>query len=165
MNLVLVRHAIAAARDAVQWPDDAVRPLTPAGERRFRKAAKGLMRLVPTVDLVLASPFARAWRTAGILHQEAGWPEPTPEEGIEAGRSPAEGMEVVRAHLDTRTVALVGHEPNLSELGSMLLAGSATRVAFDFKKGGAACLFLETGRPGKALLRWFVSPKTLRRLA
>ena len=74
MELYLVRHAVAEARDAEQWPDDGLRPLTADGEAKFRKAARGLHRLAPTVDAVVASPFTRAWRTAELLQEEAGWP-------------------------------------------------------------------------------------------
>jgi len=165
MDLYLVRHAIAQNRDPAKWPDDGKRPLTPEGEERFRRAARGLRRIVPTVQLVLASPFDRAWRTAELLREETGWPKPEPARAIEAGRSPTEGVELLRAHLHAESVALVGHEPNLSELASTLLTGNATRLAMDFKKGGVACLGLDELRRGSAILRWFVSPKLLRSLA
>jgi phosphohistidine phosphatase len=166
MDLYLVRHAIAENRDSAKWPDDSKRPLTPEGEDRFRKAARGLRRIVPTVELVLASPFDRAWRTAELLRDEAGWPEPQPAPAIEAGRSPSEGIELLRGHLQAQSAALVGHEPNLSELTSTLLTGNATRLAMDFKKGGVACLQIDGSlRRGSAFLLWFVSPKLLRSLA
>ena len=67
MNLYIVRHAVAHKRDAELWPDDAKRPLTPEGEERFRRAAGVILRLVPEIELVLSSPFVRAWRTAELL--------------------------------------------------------------------------------------------------
>lgn len=166
MELYLVRHAIAHNRDPKKWPDDGKRPLTPAGEERFRRAARGLRRLVPTVEIVLASPFDRAWQTAELLRDEAGWPEPKRCEAIEAGRSPVEGIEALRGHLHAASVALVGHEPNLSEMASTLLTGNATRLAMDFKKGGVGCLQLDGSlRRGSAALLWFVTPRLLRSLA
>ncbi|MGH2556361.1 MAG: phosphohistidine phosphatase SixA [Actinomycetota bacterium] len=166
MDLYLVRHAIAHPRDEKKWPDDGKRPLTPEGEERFRRAARGLRKLTPTVELVLASPFDRAWRTAELLNEEARWPQPKKCEVIEADRSPVEGIEALRGHLDVASVALVGHEPNLSEIASMLLTGNATRLAMDFKKGGAACLQLDGSlRRGSAMLLWFVTPRMLRSLA
>jgi broad specificity phosphatase PhoE len=62
MNLYIVRYAVAYKRDADRWPDDAKRPLTPEGEERFRWVARGILRLVPEVGVVLSSPFVRAWR-------------------------------------------------------------------------------------------------------
>jgi phosphohistidine phosphatase len=165
MELYLVRHAPATRPDPAQWPDDGERPLTPEGEAKFRKAARGLRRVVPTVDLVLSSPFARAWRTAELLEEDAGWPAPKPSPGLEAGRSPVEGIETIRPHLSASSLAVVGHEPNLSELASTLLTGNATRLALEIKKGGVVHLRLEDGlRPGTALLRGLLTPKVLRAL-
>ena len=76
LDLYVVRHAVAYERDAERWPDDARRPLTPKGEQRFQEAVKGLTSVAaPEVEVVLSSPFARAWRTAEIL-AEAGWAAP-----------------------------------------------------------------------------------------
>jgi phosphohistidine phosphatase len=166
MELYLVRHGVAFNRDPAEWPDDSERPLTPEGEARFRKAARGLRRVVPTVDIVLSSPFPRAWRTAELLEKEAGWPAPEPSHNLEAGRSPVECIEAIRPHLSTSSLALVGHEPNLSELASTLLTGNATRLALDMKKGGLASLQLDDGlRRGTAVLRWVLTPKVLRALS
>lgn len=72
MDLYSVRHAVAHERDADRWPDDAKRPLTPEGEKRFRLAAGGILRLVPEVDYVLSSPFVWAYGkdtgTKGLAH-------------------------------------------------------------------------------------------------
>jgi phosphohistidine phosphatase len=67
VDLCVVRHAVAQKRDENIWPDDSERPLVAEGEQKFRRAAKGLLRLVPEVGVVLSSPFARRWRTAEIL--------------------------------------------------------------------------------------------------
>jgi phosphohistidine phosphatase len=166
VDLYLVRHAVAFSRDPTRWPDDGERPLSPEGEARFRKAARGVRRIVTSVDVVLSSPFPRAWRTAELLEEEAGWPAPKPEPVLEAGRSPAEGIEVMEPHLDVASLALVGHEPYLSELASILLTGSPTSLTMTMKKGGVAHLWLEDGlRRGTASLRWLVTPKALRALS
>ncbi|MDQ4042861.1 MAG: histidine phosphatase family protein, partial [Actinomycetota bacterium] len=82
MDLYVVRHAVAQKRDENIWPDDSERPLTVEGEEKFRRAARGLLRLVPEVEVVLSSPFTRTWGTAEILEQ-AGWPAPVPCEELE----------------------------------------------------------------------------------
>jgi len=164
MDVYVVRHAIAFERDATRWPDDGERPLTPEGDARFRKAARGLRRLVPTVDAVLSSPFARAWRTAELLEEEAGWPSPVPSEELAADRSATEAMDAIRTRA-ADAVAVVGHEPGLSELASLLLAGT-TRVSFDLKKGGVIALGFPDGiRRGSGYVRWAVTPKILRSLS
>jgi phosphohistidine phosphatase len=153
MQLYVVRHAIAEERDAERWPDDAERPLTKEGEESFREAARGLARIVPSLDVVLASPYVRAWRTAEILHEEAGWPPPTRCEELEAWRAPADALEAVGEH--GGSVALVGHEPYLSRLVSLLLTKDDDAVHIDLKKGG---VILVEDR----VLRWYASPKILR---
>jgi phosphohistidine phosphatase len=147
-RIFVVRHAIAEDRDPERWPDDGLRPLTKAGEDRFRAAARGLARIVPSVDVVLSSPYVRAWRTAEILHEEAGWPPPERCEELEAWREPADALGLV--HRDG-SVAVVGHEPFLSGLVELLLG---VKLAIDFKKGGV--LLVEDG-----VLRWYAPPKIL----
>jgi phosphohistidine phosphatase len=166
MDLYLIRHAVAFSPDPTRWPDDRERPLTPEGEAKFRKAARGIRRIVASIDVVLSSPLPRAWRTAELLEEEAGWPAPKPEPVLEAGRSPAEGIEGMEPHLEVASLALVGHEPYLSELASILLTGRPTSLTMDVKKGGVAHLWLEDGlRRGTASLRWLVTPKVLRSLS
>src|SRR5436305_15005902 len=91
-SVYLVRHAFAGHADAARWPDDANRPLTADGIRRFRAAALGLQALVPTVDRVLSRGFARAWQTAELLRELAGWPQPEECPALEAGRPAASAL-------------------------------------------------------------------------
>jgi phosphohistidine phosphatase len=65
--LYLVRHAVAHKRAPERWPDDGKRPLTPGGEEEFRGAARGLAEIIPEVEVLLSSPYERAWQTAEIL--------------------------------------------------------------------------------------------------
>jgi phosphohistidine phosphatase len=162
MDLYLVRHAIAGDADPSRWPNDSDRPLTPAGEKRFRRAARGLGRIVPKVDVVLSSTFARAWRTAELLASEAGWPSPVECRALESGRAPAEVLQALR-DAGSGDVALVGHEPNLHELASYLLTAEVNHAQLEFRKGGVARLTLDNGlRPGTATLVWLLTPKVLR---
>ena len=151
-SVYVVRHAIAEERGTDRWPDDAKRPLTKKGEESFREAARGLRTIAPAVDVVLSSPYVRAWQTAEILQEEAGWPPPEPCEALEADRSPSDALVVVRGR---GRVAAVGHEPLLSGLASLLLG---TSVPIDFKKGGV--VLVEDG-----VLRWYATPKILRGLS
>jgi phosphohistidine phosphatase len=165
MELYLIRHAIAFPRDSSRWPDDRLRPLTPEGEERFRRAARGLGWLVPSVDIVLASPYTRAWRTAELLAEEAGWPAPVRCEELTADRSSADAARTLVRHSEAAAVAMVGHEPNLSELASLLLVKDPGRLEAEMKKGGAAALVFDgEAEPGAATLRWLVTPKVLRAL-
>jgi phosphohistidine phosphatase len=164
VELYLVRHAIAHDRDPEAWPDDAKRPLTEEGDERFRRAARGLRRVVPSVDIVLASPYVRAWQTAVILSEEGGWPAPEPCPELEAERPARQVIPVIgRRARTTGSLALVGHEPQLSELASRLLTGSEDAAAIEMKKGAVACLWVEGA--GDPVLRWLAPPRILRALA
>lgn len=165
MEVYIVRHAIAGERDPERWPDDRLRPLTPRGVKRFRRAARGVRRLAPSVNVVLSSPFTRAWQTAELLANEAGWPAPERCDALAAGRTPAEVVMALRTRGMSDTVALVGHEPYLSELVSYLLTGSGAGARLELRKGAVVALGLQ-GRvePGTAVLRWLLQPRALRAL-
>ncbi len=161
MDLYLVRHAIAEPHDSARWPDDSERPLTSAGIVRFRAAARGLRRLGLEVDGVLASAYVRAWHTAELLTKEAGWPSPEECRELEPSTSPSECLDVLRTRQES-TLALVGHQPLLSELASLLLAGDGRSLRLELKKGAAMCLrFDVSAEAGGAALRWSASPKLL----
>jgi len=163
VDLYLVRHAIAFDADPTQWPDDSLRPLTPEGEKRFRRAAMGLREIVPSVDVVLSSPWARAWRTAELLEKDSKWPAPVSCEALESGRAPAEVLQALQPYASSGCVALVGHEPSLHELASYLLTADTYHVQLEFRKGAVAALQLdEAMRPGAARLLWLAQPKLLR---
>jgi len=165
VRLILVRHAIAGVRDGERWPDDRERPLTARGIRRFESAAAGLGALEPRVDALLTSPWTRAMQTAAILEDVAGWPEPEVRPHL-AGDAPVAGMFALLAELPSDgTVALVGHEPRMSELlAGLVVAGAA--AGLDWRKGGAALVESESHPVrGRSTLRWFLPPRVLRRLA
>ncbi len=165
MKVLIVRHAIAYSSDPSQWPDDRQRPLSSDGERKLRRAAKGLMKVEGKVDVVLSSPWTRAWQTAEILHEVAGWPAPTGCEALEGNRSPRGVVAVLKTYKHVQAVALVGHQPQVEGLVSYLLTGDAARVMLGFKKAGVALLELDPAlRAGTARLVWYLPPKMLRAL-
>ena len=161
MDLYLVRHAIAEPHDSARWPDDSERPLTAAGIERFRAAARGLRRQGVEVDAVLASPYVRAWHTAELLTKAAAWPTPEELRALEPSISPTACLDALRDRRES-TLALVGHQPQLSELASLLLVGDERSLRLDLKKGAVMCLRCDGGpEAGNASLRWSLSPKLL----
>jgi phosphohistidine phosphatase len=162
MDLYLVRHAIAEARDPARWPDDSLRPLTEDGISLFRKAARGLVRAGAEIEVAFTSPYVRARQTAEILTQ-AGWPRAREDRALEPESPLPATIELVRAHRGS-SVALVGHQPDLSELASLLLTGGRD-ARLELKKGGVIWLRFEADpAPGTALLRGSLSPRILRQL-
>jgi phosphohistidine phosphatase len=161
MRLLIVRHAAAVARDTPGLAD-ADRALTPEGRERFEEAAAGLARVTDPPDVLLASPWRRARQTAEILGRAFGGIEPEDLDALAGGTFAA-----VAKALDLRErdamVALVGHEPQLSDLlGHLLGSREGDRLAF--KKGGAALVDVPGRLAGGGQLVWFLPPKVLRKL-
>ena len=165
MDVILVRHAIAEKRDASRWPEDALRPLTDHGRERFSPAARGITELVEHVDLVLASPYVRAWQTAEILAEEAGWPDPDVCTELAAHAPVTDALVVLTRLPSDITVACIGHEPNMTILAQSLVRPKDAHELGWFKKGGAAHVRFKTGVVvGGGRLLWACTPKELRQL-
>jgi phosphohistidine phosphatase SixA len=58
-------------------------------------------------------------------------------------------------------VALVGHEPWLGELASLLLTGSPTRLAVDYPKSGIIAIRTPAVAPSSGQLAFFLTPRAL----
>jgi phosphohistidine phosphatase len=163
--LYLVRHAIADDPDPIRWPDDSQRPLTNAGRKKFQRAARGLGDIARRADVVVSSPYLRAWQTAEILSEEAGWASPTRLGPLSAGTSADAAYQALREYAGAEVVAAVGHEPTMHELASLLLTGDPYHANLEFKKGTVACLRTDGPfHPSRAQLLWLATPKLLRRL-
>lgn len=158
MEIYLVRHGIAVGRE--EDMPDTLRPLTEKGRRRFRKTARAFARLGRKIGLILTSPLVRAVQTAEILagetkHGDVGvLEELDPKFGIRSL------LEAVAKRADgTQSIALVGHDPQLS---SVLAALTGVPVEdLDFKKG--AIVRLDTADPseaGSADARWSLNPRS-----
>ncbi len=165
MRVILFRHGPAGERDPLRWPDDRQRPLSDKGMGRTRAAARGLVTLEPALRLVLTSPLVRAAQTAAILAAECERePEPERLDALRPGASWRDVLARLREASADASVALVGHEPDLGKLVGVMLFGAP--AALPLKKAGA-CLIEFDGRPesGTGELRWFLTPRMLRRLA
>ncbi len=151
MLLYLIRHAEAA--DIV--PDEA-RPLTAHGRHQVVSLAqflKGGGDFRPAA--VWHSPLVRARETAQLLLRELAPATPLREvPTITPDDDPREIVPALTAHLPP--LALVGHEPHLSALASLLVAGATYPVVFAMKKG--AVLALERGPGARWIVRWHVEP-------
>jgi phosphohistidine phosphatase len=160
-TLLLVRHAIAEERGSA-WPDDTVRPLTQKGEVRMRQIARRLKALGETADVVVTSPLKRAKDTALILMRE--WSSSSDVETLDAlapGHTPAQTMAAVAEEASGKSLALVGHEPDLGLFAAWLIGA---KQPLPFKKGGVARIELESiSRPREGQLIWLATPRLLRR--
>jgi phosphohistidine phosphatase len=156
MQLFVIRHAIA--EDAVPGQADADRELTDDGDRKLRQVVKGLRNLGLQFDRVLTSPWVRARQTAERLDPISDREPVTTELLCQSPR--AELLAMIAEH--PTTVAVVGHEPWLSELVSWLAFGDMRHgEALDFKKAGVVWLD-GSAVPGGMSVRAMLPPKVLR---
>jgi phosphohistidine phosphatase len=166
MELLVVRHGIAEDRVAFAktGKGDEERPLTADGRRKLARCARGLRRLVPSIDLLATSTLVRATQTADVLGEAYRGLRTVRLAELAPDAKPAALLPWLRAQRRRPTVAIVGHEPHLSAVVELLLAGGSAGF-LELRKGGA-CLVSLAGpaAAGGAELRWLLTAGQLRRL-
>ncbi|MGC1376166.1 MAG: phosphohistidine phosphatase SixA [Anaerolineales bacterium] len=163
MNLFLLRHGIAVDRGLPGYEDDSQRPLTSKGASRIHRIAQVGKRLGLKFDLVLSSPSLRAQQTAQTVAAFYKMEDRLRlSENLSPGASPAELIgEIHENYADVLSILLVGHEPYLSTLAGMLLAGDE-KVALALKKGGLCKFSIDELRYDRcATLEWLMTPKLM----
>lgn len=165
MNLYFLRHAKAEERSP-KWKPDSKRPLTKEGEKRMVEVARGMKKAGLTFDLILTSPFERALRTAQILVEVYKVRKLFQTANLASEADPHALIEEINDNFSTlKDIVVVGHEPFLSGLMSVLLTGDGA-LKIDFKKAGLAKLEIADLRFGKcAQLAFLLTPRHLARLA
>ena len=161
-QLYLIRHGLAEARGDA-WPDDTKRPLTDEGMSRMRKAARGLVRLGVSIDVVLSSPLVRARQTAELVVSGlSSRPTLVSIDSLAPEGTYAAITADLEKHARKNRIALVGHEPAIGELAARLLG---SRHPIEFKKGAVCRIDVDDLPPvGPGKLRWMLTPKILRAL-
>ncbi len=155
IKIYLMRHA-----HAVPQEDDPERPLSERGREEVRAMAAFLRTsggLV--VERVWHSPLLRARETADLMCDRL---------DLTATRREIDGL---LPYDDHRGIArrlsgfgypllVVGHEPHLGRLASMLVCGNVDQEIVDFRKGAIVCLQRERTKSQAVLwrIRWFVTP-------
>ena len=166
MFILLVRHAKAEPRPllTLRPKQDARRPLTDAGRKRMRRAARTLRKLLPAIDVLAASPLVRARETAEIIAARYDGTPVVELAPLSPGGSERDLLEWLREQRADAAIGLVGHEPDLSLFASWLLSGKKSPFA-PLRKGGACLIrFAETPAAGGGVLEWWLTPKLLDKL-
>ena len=161
--LLLLRHGIAEDHSADR-SDDA-RRLTGEGKRKLREVVAGMRVLELPVGAILTSPLRRAVETAEIVAAEYQRAVVEEIDALAPGGDPDRVLAALAPHRDCEGIVLVGHQPDLGELASILLAGTPGLVPLPFKKAGLAGIVVATLPPSAAgLLEFFLTPAQLRRV-
>ena len=155
MNLYLIRHAIA--EEETSSGEDSQRGLTDKGAKKMRLIAKGLRTLGVEFDLIVSSPYLRAVQTSEILSDVFKKKKFVLSDNL----MPMGDIDLLIAEINEKysvnSLAIVGHEPYLSTLVSLLTAGGSP-VEMTFKKGGVCHLSTDDmHHTRKATLEWLLT--------
>jgi phosphohistidine phosphatase len=162
-ELYIVRHGIAVDPGTPGIPDDE-RPLTPKGEKRMRQIARGLGMLDLKLDRIITSPLPRARATAEIIADALDAREILETSNVlQAGLSAVTVERWLRERNEERLM-IVGHNPTLSDLLSLLVLGSTQPLICDLKKRGVAALGQKGGAKDLYELHWIAPPRLIRGL-
>lgn len=167
MRLFLIRHA-----HALDLKVDAERPVSPRGQVITRLVsahfkANGLLN----PKQFWHSPRRRAFETAADMVSQLGLASPLVEtDGLDPLDDPNIIAERLRIYPNTHDIAMVGHQPHLSQLASLLVTDSARANLFHFKKNAVLSLRrTDDAHPKSQRPRWRVawhfSPEMLPKFA
>lgn len=164
MMLYILRHA--TAEEAASSGDDGARKLTERSTEKMRGAAAGLRAIGLKFDVILTSPLARATETAELVasaYENAPPPQVLP--ALATGVAAVDAVAALRAFSEHDEVMIVGHEPQLSEIASILLTGAGDVVHLKLKTGGCIAIDLPTRfERGGGELRWMLTHRQLRQM-
>lgn len=162
MDIYILRHGKAGIADHGS-ADDHMRHLTPRGVEEIKVIGEWIRERAIDFSVIASSPLARARETAsivsGILSGSENvqmWEELTP------GVPPGAVVQKIKRLTPGSCILLVGHEPQLSSLISLLVC-NCPYCDITMKKGGIARIHLEEGLVSGTLL-WLLPPGLIRDL-
>jgi phosphohistidine phosphatase len=162
IQIYFIRHGIAA--DPEDYKRDADRPLTDKGRQKTQAIAQRLQELKLQFDEIITSPLVRAHQTAEILLEA----DLAPQLTVSADLAPMGSFSHWLEELQTlspsgeKTLALVGHEPDLSQWVELLIWGEV-KGAIVLKKAGIIGVEIpnKTDPIGNSSLFWLTPPRFL----
>lgn len=155
--IYLIRHASAVPPGG--GPDE-LRPLTESGIREATMAGRALSKLEAPIARILSSPYLRARETARLISEHmASRPTVELHGRLASGASPTELLAVIRAESRGQSVAVVGHNPEIGILSSLLVA-MVPGGTVSFQPGSICCVELDPIKDAGRLV-WFRRPEDL----
>lgn len=131
----------------------------------MKRSAEGLSKIIPRVDLLATSSFTRAVQTAEILSRYYPNAHMIETESLKPEEKPESFLAWLKSYKSQRTVAIIGHEPHLSELCSYLVGGT-TRPLLHLKKGGVCVIdFYDKVDKGRGIFVYLMEPVVLEKIA
>ena len=161
MDIYIIRHADASPLGANGIQCDEDRPLSERGWKEAALLGKGLKKRGISLDLIVTSPLVRAAQTAEKLRTiyEMSEQQIETRDELAPGGRPKKLARYLNG-LSANTVALVGHQPDLSIYAGWLIGEK--EVGIDFAKAGVALVRAEgSAAKGSCVLMWLVTPEWL----
>ena len=157
MLLDLLRHADAGDPEAWDRPD-AERPLSDKGRKQTKRLGDHMASVGFRAEVIITSPKVRAAETAELVAERIDGTV-TEDERLASSFD----LDVIEAILgeagDPDEAMLVGHDPDFSELLSVLCAAAGVTM----RKGALARIEIDRPlRPGGGTLRWLLPPDALK---
>jgi phosphohistidine phosphatase len=156
MNLYLIRHG--DAEKIALSKSDFERELTSKGRELTKKSAEAWKKIIKSFDVIASSPLIRAVQTAEIVADVFDHPEKIiTDKKITAGTRPEELIDFIRS-INVDNIAVVGHEPDMSNYVSAFTSSSG--MFLEFKKGTIAKINFEGRvRLASGTLEFLIPPK------
>ncbi len=167
-TLLILRHAKSDRTDTGLADHD--RPLAPRGEADAPRMGAALRALGCIPDHIMTSTAVRAHGTARLIASAMGYDGPL---GARSGlyATGAEGLlaELRACEETAETVLLVGHNPDLEELVSLLICGEPADAVVTLPTAALAALALDVENwaalaPACGSLLWLLTPRIVRSL-
>lgn len=149
MDLLLWRHA-----DAADGHPDHERPLTDKGRSQAKRMAEWLGKRLPDDTVILVSPALRAQQTAQALKRPF-----TTCGDLQPGADAATVLRAVGRPPAAAATLVVGHQPTLGQVASLLLTGAAGDLSV--RKSAVWWISVRRDRRELAVLRAMMTPEML----
>lgn len=159
-EVFFLRHGIAFDRGEWSGDNDELRPLTEAGIATMRAETVNLVSLGVKLDVIISSPLVRARDTAAIVHARYHEIPLLEDDLLKPGFDHKDLDKLVRRYDQYRSILLVGHEPDFSDVVSDVIGGARLSL----KKGGLARVALSSkvkGSNPRGELIWLLTPELL----
>jgi phosphohistidine phosphatase len=163
MQLYIVRHGIAIDRESPKCPPDPERYLTEEGMEKTKEVARGVAEIGAVPDLMLCSPYLRAFQTAELFAGALEYSKQKIQKTdlLLPGAEPLQLFRELAKDKELSAVFVFGHAPHLDDLIATAI-GSKHHIS-SLKKAGVALVELRRLIPPSGELVWLATPKLLRK--
>ena len=164
MQLYIVRHGIAVDREDPKCPPDPERFLTEEGIEKTKDVARGIAEIAAVPDLMISSPYVRAFQTAELFAKVLEYPKDKIRKSdfLLPGAESLQLFRELSKDKDNSIVFLFGHAPHLDDLIATAL--TSKHHITSLKKAGVALIELKRLVPPAGELVWLSTPKLLRKI-